>query len=305
MSFLEVYGYNAGKGECIRIHFGAGRNVFVDTGTRRFGTRFRQICEEIISSEEPLDLLILTHSDDDHIGGITSMLRSGWTCPFTTVRMNHTGTTNKLNVQLSTESNDEVYWQLTKQGIEVLPMVVGDVIHIENAIITTYCPANPPVPELRTPHMPLAFRKDYHVPLKRLADMPIRHPDNSASNRSSIVFTFEQDGKKLLFTGDAWGDDIVRSLGDSPHSFDLVKLPHHGAVGNLSEDFEDMILCQRFLICADGIMHPDKQTIAKLEKWYGTITIYSPSNWWSSNFFTPDDDRNSISLIQQERIVFE
>jgi len=62
--------------------------------------------------------------------------------------MNHTGTTNKLNVQLSTESNDEVYWQLTKQGIEVLPMVVGDVIHIENAIITTYCPANPTVPGL-------------------------------------------------------------------------------------------------------------------------------------------------------------
>ena len=145
MSLLEVYGYNAGKGECIRIHFGAGKNLFVDAGTRRFGTRFRQICEEIISSGETLDLLVLTHSDDDHIGGITSLLRSGWTCSFTTVRMNHTGTTNTHNIPLSTESNDEVYGQLTKQGIEVLPMTAGDVIHIENAVITTYCPESPAV----------------------------------------------------------------------------------------------------------------------------------------------------------------
>lgn len=67
---LEVYTYNAGKGDCIRLRFGDGHNIFIDTGVTRFGTKFRSICEDVLKAGESLDLLILSHVDDDHIGGI-------------------------------------------------------------------------------------------------------------------------------------------------------------------------------------------------------------------------------------------
>ncbi len=72
---LEVYTYNAGKGDCIRIHFAESHNIFIDTGVTAFAHEFKRICDEIISMGETLDVLILTHVDDDHIGGILANLR--------------------------------------------------------------------------------------------------------------------------------------------------------------------------------------------------------------------------------------
>ena len=72
--------------------------------------------------------------------------------------------------------------------------------------------------------------------------------------------------------------------------------PHHGAVGNISEEFPEHISCENFLICTDGVMHPDKQTAAKLQKWYGKIRITSPSDWWNRVFFTENDDRGCMEL---------
>lgn len=64
---LEVYAYNAGKGDCIRIRFAETHNVFVDSGVLSFASSFKNICNQIINDGESLDALILTHVDDDHI----------------------------------------------------------------------------------------------------------------------------------------------------------------------------------------------------------------------------------------------
>lgn len=38
--------------------------------------------------------------------------------------------------------------------------------------------------------------------------------DLSQSNKSSIVFEFLYEGKRILFTGDAWAEDIVNVAAD-------------------------------------------------------------------------------------------
>ena len=85
--------------------------------------------------------------------------------------------------------------------------------------------------------------------------------------------------------------------------YDLVKLPHHGSVRNISEEYAESISATNFLICTDGDMHPDKQTIAKLEKWYGEITIYSPSDWWKRGYYTDDDKSHKIEYKKKEGLV--
>lgn len=301
---LHLYTYNAGKGGCIRIEYGdetSVHNIVIDTGVTRFAPSFQIICKSMTSH----DLLILTHVDDDHIGGILSLLRFGWKCPFKEVRMNRSGTLSSGNAYLSVRQNDEVYSRLVDQGVDVKPILAGEVIELYNAKITTIWPKEIIADNSRC-DTPLAYQRDYGKSLNTLADEPIKTTDHSINNRNSIVFIFEYDGRRLLFTGDAWGTDIVEALKTvyaSKQHFDLVKLPHHGAAGNLSEEYPNIIQSDSFLICTDGVMHPDKQTIAKLIKWYGCCTVYSPSNWWSSGFFTDTDDRSSIELVQKEGVA--
>ena len=65
----------------------------------------------------------------------------------------------------------------------------------------------------------LARHTDYGLSLSELADKPLPQHDVSVSNKKSIVFSFEFEGHKLLFTGDAWAENVVSAQG----VYDLVK----------------------------------------------------------------------------------
>lgn len=300
---MKLYAYNAGKGDCIRIQIGS-HNMFIDTGVMRFGLRFKSICDEIIAAGDSLDLLILTHVDDDHIGGVLLLLRMGWKCPFKEIRMNHIGDEGISNAYLSTAQNDEVYRRLAARGAVVNTMLAGDLIDFAGSQIKTISPEVITEAKFKKNTL-LAYQRDYSRSLKSLAEAPISSFDSSISNKNSIIFILTYSGRDYLFTGDAWAQDIISGLGEGMHSFELVKLSHHGAVGNLCDRFASSIQAQNFLICTDGVMHPDKQTIAKLKAWYGCVNIYSTSNWWDKRFFTEEDNANSINLIHKDGLIFE
>ena len=61
---------------------------------------------------------------------------------------------------------------------------------------------------------------------------PYPSSDTSIANQSSIVFTFEYAGTRILFCGDAWAENIPGG------KYDLVKLSHHGSIRNISDEIE-------------------------------------------------------------------
>lgn len=303
---LEIYAYNAGKGDCIRIRFAEHHNIFIDTGVMGFADGFKSLCDEITRGDEKLEALILTHVDDDHIGGILGNLRrNSYNCPFGEVWMNHHSSYSVGDRQLSVRQNNEVYARLVKLGTNVHPMTKGFVREMAGATIealwpesTTTDPLQVQQPIVRT-DTPLSRHSDYRYSLANLADMPLTKRDTSLNNKNSIIFTFSFENRKLLFTGDAWAEDVVKAKG----KYDLIKLPHHGSVRNISEEYKTAFKCSDFLICTDGEAHPDKQTIARLEKWYGEIKVYSPSAWWKHGYFTDGDKKHKIDYIQKEGLV--
>lgn len=298
---LEVYTYNAGKGDCIRVKFAETHNIFIDTGVTRFAPKFKQICNKIIADNETLDALILTHVDDDHIGGILANLRNNsYKVLFKEVWMNHEGSASVGDIMLSTQQNNEVYARLIQRGVKVKPMVKGTHYEVAGAVINTLWPEKVKTyAKKRRRDTALAHHRDYHLTLSALANMPITQCDTSINNKNSVIFTLGHEGHWLLFTGDAWADDVVRVSG----KFDLIKLPHHGSVRNIKEEYQHHIRSGNFLICTDGVNHPDKQTIAKLEKWYGEINIFSPVAWWKKGFFMPGDREHNINYYQKEGLV--
>lgn len=297
---LEVYAYNAGKGDCIRIRFADTHNIIIDSGVMRFAPDFKRLCDRILASGETLDALILTHVDDDHIGGILSNLRHrAYRCPFQEVWMNWDGGEHAVgDTLLSTRQNNEVHDRLVERNVPVIPMTRGNQLQFHGAQIYTVWPESGQSGEQplnsRSRDTLLARHSDYHRSLSELAELPLPPKDTSCNNKQSIVFTFSYENRKLLFTGDAWAEDVVKADGE----FDLIKLPHHGSARNISEAYCRGIKSSRFLICTDGIAHPDKQTIAKLEKWYGNITVYIPVAWWKKGYFVGDDRNHRITYEQ-------
>lgn len=83
--------------------------------------------------------------------------------------------------------------------------------------------------------------------------------DSSITNLSSIMFMVESDEKRLLFTGDGLGRDVLEVLSEKKMlnsegrlHVDILKVPHHGSERNVSEQFFNTITADVYIISANG-----------------------------------------------------
>jgi hypothetical protein len=95
--------------------------------------------------------------------------------------------------------------------------------------------------------------------------------DASPFNLSSIIVLAEFDGKTMLLTGDARGDDLIKGLKEEgllqggKIEVDLFKLPHHGSDRNVKEETFEAITARKYVISANGEHdNPDPDTLDML-----------------------------------------
>lgn len=303
---VELYAYEAGDGDCLRLRFkgssGNINNIIIDSGSLKFGKKFVELCKNITAANEKVDLLVITHSDDDHLGGLLYSVRHKMVLPFQTVLMNCLNGDNTLNVQLSVRQSNEIGRVIINAGLNLQTALAKTIYNLDGAKIHILSPTRQQCDKLYTrnsENIKLGRRNDYAYDFEVLKAKPIAYKASSLSNASSIVFIFEYSGEKLLFTGDAPAEHIIEGLqeyngSNSPITFDAVKLPHHGSVGNISDSWSRYINSENYVICTDGKHFPDKQTIAKLLRQHYNLTIFSTSDWWKNNFLTQSDIKNYI-----------
>lgn len=299
---LQIFNYNAGKGDCIRVRYtgisGMTRNILIDSGVRQFRLGFESICQSILDNHEKIDAIVISHVDTDHLGGLLYSMQNGTKIGINEVWMNH-GRLMGKNTDLAVKHNDELYTRLKEQNIPVKAAVAGIMRELDGAIFRILWPNEETLYKLflgLSGNVLLRNQSDYGYSFEELMEMPIKGKDSNPNNKASIIMEVEYMGQKLLFTGDAWSEDILRVVGNN--TYDFIKLPHHGSVRNISEEWYKQILCKKYMICTDGISHPDKQTIAKLLKWNDEITVYGSTEWWN-NMLADGDEK------QMEKIHFE
>ena len=121
--------------------------------------------------------------------------------------------------------------------------------------------------------------------------------DLSITNISSIAMCIRFYGYKLLFPGDAAGEDLAAALihwsqqfNESLY-FDVIKLPHHGTLRNCSK-LLDTVDGTYFLLSTDGkhYGHPSKETLAKIVVRSGEHTRFLLFNY----------ENNMYRLFHQE-----
>jgi len=96
-------------------------------------------------------------------------------------------------------------------------------------------------------------------------------------NKSSIALKISADGRTILCLADADAkviEDVLIGKGfseENPIKVDLVKMSHHGSKANIRKSLFGMIDSQKYLITTNGgtagAYHPDRQSLACIYKW--------------------------------------
>lgn len=304
-----VRALKANHGDCILVtHKGPHGtfNLLIDggnPGTFKYGPQdlmkgdLCNLLDEFKSQGQHLDLVILTHIDDDHIGGLLKafntpgygqLVKSVW---FNSSRL----ITDYFNSSEIPEN--EVYVQdaspdtSVRQGkkfeelLDELKIERGDIVKAGQTTVKgpfRFNILSPNEAQLRkllcfwpvekTSPNTSADETDYFMSLEQLWADDSFESDTSIANGSSIAFILEADDQKMLFLGDAHDNCIVeslRQLGYSKHNklqLSLVKVSHHGSQYNTSPDFLSMISAEYYIISTNGAKHglPNKKTVARI-----------------------------------------
>lgn len=287
--------------------------VLIDGGTTSTAKRLKKLIDQLPADQRYFDLMVITHIDADHIAGILKLIEDNkLDLAFSDIWFNGyrhlegpavKGVKQGERLSRYLERSD-IPWNKAFDGEAVCVDAREGYRPIElpgGMKLTLLSPNKEALSNLK-PHweeeakkaglfldQPSVDKEDLDTrPLapKSLARITLPDidslvktpfdPDTSLTNGSSIAFIAEYDGKKMLFTGDAYATILLDSIqsylpDEETLHLDLFKVPHHGSDGNISKKLLERIQCSNYLISTNGArhQHPDKAAIAKIIKFGG------------------------------------
>lgn len=285
---MKIKFLKAGHGESILINCDS-HNIVIDGGSD--SSSLLEEVKLILERGEVIDLLVITHHDDDHIRGIEDLLKFIDTLPnrnefIKRVLFNSTESIKRASIE---ENDDSFLTYKQANRVESLinkfhltseactnesPFIQYDNLKIEilsplQVDLDSYCTA-------KGAYLSKDNRCDWDESLfnleKYLDDESL---DTDAINKTSIVLNLNYNNKNILLTGDVTPkrfEDIVNTMyrenDNKPVPFDLIKLPHHGSYRSLSKNILEKLTCSKFVICTNSKTHsfPNKRAILKVLK---------------------------------------
>jgi len=304
---MEVKFYQAECGDAGSIRFlgtdNKYHNVFIDSGYSR---TFRHVLEEdikkIVDNNEKIDLWIISHIHDDHIGGILKYIdtiQSGenkdvigqfW---YNVPRENQINKNfNCVSETTSINQGDILYNYINLKG-KLLNFDLTsslkpfDLFGLKLIILS---PSVDKIKSLRDKYKSVltdlekqergeliseavSFSgNDYNTLLKDF-DLNKWEEDDSIENGSSIAVLSKHNEKSVLWLADAHPNVITESIKKLGYTnvnklkCDWVKIAHHGSKGNNSDELFDLIDCTNYVFSVNGENKhnlPNKECIARL-----------------------------------------
>lgn len=335
IEFLRVF-----NGDSILISFkekGEKRNILIDGGPgkayksknrrkRPVPGELKKKLDHIVRIGERIDLLILTHVDDDHICGILKWMESD------SFSINNIGKIWFNSGQLIADyfrkrRYEENYLLLrpirtTDTGIN--EGVVFEEFITENnlwdrKIIKArdklrefgldFTILSPNINNMRnllgkwvkrrsdTITLTSRSKNDYDLSLHSHLAQDTFIEDKSQHNGSSIAFLLSHQASNYLFLGDAHPNTVIKSIehlgysSKKPLPVRLVKVAHHGSKANTSKELLQIIDCKNFVISTDGSghSHPHKQCLARIIQAQPRARLYFNYPELISNIFSQKD----------------
>jgi beta-lactamase superfamily II metal-dependent hydrolase len=322
IKFLKAY-----NGDSILISIqdidGSYKNILIDGGIKKtyktdkgskgkpeFG-ELKSIIDTIRNNKKFIDLLIITHIDEDHIGGIIKwfnedvnafkLIKEVW---FNSGKGIATFLKQSENKDLEHAINpDKTTHTSINQGIDFSKYITEKGILYTDIILQgnklkrfgyDFKILSPNKSKLeillkkwkiKEPNLNTASKpkpNDYAKTIKEHLANDIFLEDNAYPNGSSIAFILSKKEDNFLFLGDSHPSVIVEGLNKFNYCPDnkliakFVKVSHHGSKGNTSVELLKCINSKNFIVSTNGSgdQHPSKQLLSRLIKEKEDCNIY-------------------------------
>ncbi|MBK5722491.1 MBL fold metallo-hydrolase [Dysgonomonas sp. Marseille-P4677] len=306
ISNIQLYSYQAECGDAFRIRYigndNKAHNIFVDSGYERTYRHILQTEIEAISkANEFIDLWVVSHIHDDHIGGIIKYIKAikdeeisdivkewYYNPPRNYIPLKWQ---NPISSASSIDQGDFLFDYLYQMR-KILPFdVVNELEELDffGLKIEILSPSVENLQKLRDKYkknIPLerseyndvssaksSSSNDYNIPLSSFNLDNIKE-DKSEENGSSISILATYKDSKILFLADSHPSVITSCLkkkgysNKKPLKCDYVIVSHHGSEGNNSSDLYSLIKCNNYIFSTNGEKHnlPNKSVFAQILK---------------------------------------
>lgn len=305
---LRVEMIAARQGDCFWISYGSGgaeHHLIIDGGPEK-AKALRAVVERKMEADPGrrlhVDLLVVTHIDDDHIGGVLDLLEhvpDGLTIGevwFNAYR--HLVPPDKLGEEQAERlsrlldglvARGTLTWNASFGGEAAVVTEGGELPRLcrrDGLVLTLLSPDRDQLAKLAgawkevleeakgavagdQPNDRLG-RNDAWPPNIPALAIARFHEDRKEANGSSNAFLLEYGEVRILFAADSFPGRILKSLGrlacSKPVKLDAYKLSHHGSRRNNSSDLLRSVSCSAFLVSTDGSYsgHPDFEALARV-----------------------------------------
>lgn len=319
---MNIKFLKAGTGDCILLHH-KKQNIVIDGGSD--SKYLLAEVDKIYRNGELIDLLVITHHDDDHIKGIIDLLNHVnenkyneekqfikkviFNSPRLTL-----GKISKLDSKLlSYHQAYEVEELLMKINTEWKKHTDKDTpMNFDDLSITLLSPNEEDLKEYslqKGAYLSGDWKCDWESPMLKLEPyIDDSSQDKSISNKSSVVLQIECEGKRVLLTGDVTPDRLETILGKlyensggNPLEFDIIKLPHHGSYRSINQNILQKIKCNNFIVSTNSKKYflPNKRALLKVLKFSNRINN-EPANF----IFNYEETLSKLGITQKEKIDY-
>ena len=267
--------------------------IMIDSGTRRGYSK--GVLKNELKRLKSVDLLVLTHADEDHIGGILKYYEDKERIPklFKNVWFNSGSVISKelglaegedidlyesSNLAISIKQGRTLEQELKKEEILFRRAIKAqDTYHLYFAEINVL---SPDIGDLRNLLTKWEVESEKQLEVTSINDFDKRIGELSKlrfvekgtlANKASIAVFIETDSARMLFLGDAFPTVVeknIRKFGYNEYrklKLDIVKISHHGSNAATSPDLLKIIDCTRFIISTNGGNNlPSKECLSRI-----------------------------------------
>lgn len=299
---------NAAHGDCLWIEYGdpaQPRRILIDTGpAATYTASLADKVQAVVDTEGQcvFELFVITHIDDDHIGGSlrfldelsfeTVTIRDIWFNGYFHLSNLPPAELGALQGEKLTELILRGDWpwnrHFGRRAVMVPPEGPLPQHDVAGMTLTLLSPSFAALQALK-PEWEKTIREAGLVPgeafhdedtvlpggflggeVEDLAAEPFKE-DRTRPNGSSIAFLAEFEGTRVLFAADAHPSVLLESLqrapfGGVPQAVDAFKLSHHGSTRNTSRELLAAFPANHYLVSSTGarFKHPDEVAIARV-----------------------------------------